>query len=244
MTKPILFIASFGLLMAACSTSKTVASGPTVRFAGPVPTSVKGNVVDLDLAATGITIVKPDGDTSGKTGHYHIFIDREPVAPGQVVAKEPGIVHSPQNPTKLTGLSVGRHRLVVVLGDGSHRRIGSSSAEATVAVEGPSIHAKAPATVTAGSPVVVDVAVTGVTLVKADGDATDKTGHLHVFVDREPTATGQPIPKEAGIIHTAEKRIAIPGLTAGEHTIWVVLGNGVHVPFDAPVLDKMTVTVV
>ena len=37
---------------------------------------VKGNVVSLDLASTGLTIVKADGDTSGKTGHYHVFIDR------------------------------------------------------------------------------------------------------------------------------------------------------------------------
>ncbi|HEX2063905.1 MAG TPA: hypothetical protein VHE80_05745, partial [Acidimicrobiales bacterium] len=40
---------------------------------------VRGNVVSLELDADGVTIVKADGDDSGRTGHYHVFIDKEPV---------------------------------------------------------------------------------------------------------------------------------------------------------------------
>jgi len=49
-------------------------------------------------------------------------------------------------------------------------------------------------------------------MVKADGDTSGRTGHLHLFVDREPTAAGQAIPVEAGIIHSAETRIEVTNL--------------------------------
>jgi hypothetical protein len=233
------------VLTAACSgggSAKNAAQ--TLRITSPARgTSVQGNVVSLAFGVAGITLVKADGDTSGRTGHFHVFVDREPVAAGQVIPKEAGIVHSAENPLKLTGLSVGRHRLVVVLGDGTHRRVGSARTETTVTVDGPSVDATAPATSAAGQPVVLTVKVEGVTLIKADGDASGRTGHLHVFVDRDPTAAGQPIPKEAGIIHTTDTTIAVPDLAPGEHTLWVVLGNGNHVPFAPAVLDKVTVTV-
>jgi hypothetical protein len=35
----------------------------------------------------------------------------------------------------------------------------------------------------------------------------------------------------------------VSGLEKGEHTIWVVLGDGTHKAFDPPVIDKLTVTV-
>jgi len=129
------------------------------------------------------------------------------------------------------------------LGDGTHSRIGSAQDTVEVTVEGPSVDATAPATITPGQPLPIDVAIEGVQLVKPDGDTSGRTGHLHAFVDKEPTP-GQPIPAgDPAIIHSATSPITINGLTAGEHTIWIVLGNGAHVPFDPPVADKLTVTV-
>lgn len=205
--------------------------------------NVSGNVVSLDIATAGIDIVKADGDTSGKTGHFHVFIDREPVAAGALIERAADVAHSADNPVVLAGLGVGNHTLTVVLGDGAHRRIGTASARTTVDVKGPSLDATAPATIPAGKPLSIDVTVQGVTLVAADGDTSGRSGHIHVFVDRSPTPAGQPIPRETGIIHTATSPVAIEGLTPGEHTIWLVLGDGVHVPFSARVEDKVTVTV-
>jgi hypothetical protein len=132
---------------------------------------------------------------------------------------------------------------VVVLGDGAHHRLTGTPAETTVTVNGPTVQASAPATVSRGDPVTVSVTVTGVTLVTADGDTSGKSGHLHFFVDKAPTPAGQPIPKEPGITHTAKTTLTIPDLSPGDHVIWVVLGNGAHLPFDPPVEDKVTVTV-
>jgi hypothetical protein len=240
-----LILAALALLLAACGdTAGTAQNGPSLKIASPkTGSNADGNVVRLDLTATGINIVKADGDTSGKTGHFHVFIDKEPVAAGAVIERTAGIVHSADNPVVLTGLSVGYHTFTVVLGDGGHRRIGNASARTQVEVKGPSVDASAPATSAAGQPLSVEVKMQGVTLVAADGDTSGKTGHLHVFVDRDPTAAGQAIPKEAGIIHTAATPIKVEGLTAGEHTIWVVLGDGVHVPFAPMVADMLTVTV-
>lgn len=234
------------LTAAACGDkAKTTAElGPRLAIASPsTGTTVKGNIVSLDMTASGISIVKADGDTSGKTGHFHVFIDREPVAAGATIPKEAGIVHSAEDPITITGLSVGQHRFVVVFGDGNHTRLGTVKAETRVTVSGPSVDASAPATVAAGQPVTVTVKVEGVTLVKADGDTSGATGHVHVFVDRDPTATGQAIPVEAGIIHSASTTIEVPGLAKGDHTLWVVLGDGNHKPFEPRVGDKLTVTV-
>jgi len=187
--------------------------------------------------------VKADGDTSGKSGHYHVFIDRDPVAPGAAIPVEAGVVHSADDPIVLSGLAVGTHRLALVVGDGTHSRLGSMVAETTVTVEGPSVDASTPATSPAGQPVVLTVKVDGLTLVKADGDTSGTTGHLHVFIDRDPTPAGQPIPVEAGIIHTAESTIPVPDLAPGAHSLWVVAGDGTHSPLAPRVMDKVTVTV-
>ncbi|MEO7836892.1 MAG: DUF4399 domain-containing protein [Acidimicrobiales bacterium] len=204
---------------------------------------MKGNVVSLDLQSAGLAIVKADGETSGRSGHYHLFIDRDPVAAGAAIPKEAGIVHTTDDPVLLTGLAVGTHRFVVVYGDGAHVRMGATQAEVTLKVDGPSVDATAPASSPAGQPVAVNVKVEGLTIVKADGDTSGRTGHLHVFVDREPTPEGQAIPVEAGIIHSAETRIEVSGLAPGDHTLWVVAGDGSHAPLSPRVMDKLTVAV-
>lgn len=86
-------------------------------------TKVEGDTAVLTMKVGGVTIVAADGDTSGNSGHYHVFIDREPVKEGEVIPKEAGIVHSADNPIRVPGLSPGEHELTVVLGDGNHTRI-------------------------------------------------------------------------------------------------------------------------
>ena len=238
--KPLLVAVAFTLVSGACAGDREL---PRADISAPASgATVRGNVLTLDLKATGVDIVKADGDTSGKTGHFHVFIDKKPVAVGETIPKGPGIVHSADNPVKIYGLTPGKHTAVVVIGDGTHKRMGSASKTIHFTVAGPSVHASVPATNTAGQPVVVTVDVTGVKLVKADGDTSGKTGHLHLFIDRDPTPAGESIPKPAdgSIIHTADTSIPVPNLAKGEHTIWVVLGNGAHSPWKPPVMDKIT----
>ncbi len=249
--RAIVLIGVLALVAAGCgddddgeATATTTVGEARISIVSPANgASIKGNVVPLDLTATGIQIVKADGDESGRTGHYHVFIDKEPVAAGQTIEKAPGIVHDAADPVRVMGLKNGKHTLTVVLGDGIHKRIGTAQAKVEVTVEGPSVDATAPATIAPGQPLSIDVAVEGVELVKADGDTSGKTGHLHAIVDKEVTP-GQTIPlNDPAITHSATAPIVLNGLTPGEHTIWIVVGNGNHVPLDPPVMDKLTVTV-
>jgi hypothetical protein len=194
---------------------------------------VAGNVVRLDLTSSGITIAPANGDTSGATGHYHVFVDREAVEPGEVIPVAADIVHTAQEPIVIPGLSVGPHRIVVAFGDGAHRRLGVTEAGTSFTVTGPSVDASTPPNAPAGQPVTVTVV--------AEGLSPD--GHLHLFADREPTPTGQPVPDEPGIIHATGLTVAVPDLAPGTHTIWVVAGDAAHVPLDPLVMDKVTVTV-
>lgn len=256
----LLIVAISVLLLGACAQNETDAPDESVETSALEilepndGAKIKGNVVDLKVEVTGIEIVKADGDTSGDTGHFHVFIDRESVDVGEVIPREAGIVHSVDNPIRITGLSKGRHTFTVVVGDGAHNRIAlpnDDEAEATVTVEvqGPTVDATAPSEIAAGQDLTIEVTVDGVTLVAADKDQGSEgtTGHLHVLIDpaTAPAANGQPIPKDEKNIHTTETTIKILSsvLPTGEHTIWVVLGNKTHVPFSPLVLDKITITV-
>jgi hypothetical protein len=242
MTRSVVASFALALIVAGC------AQGEDKSFTiDDPPSSVEGNVVSLQATVEGIEIVKADGDTSGNSGHFHVFIDRDPVDVGEVIPKEPGVVHSAENPIKIYGLSEGEHTLTVVMGDGTHKRFGENlEQEITVDVEGPSVDGSAPATIEEGDDVTVGMKWEGVKIVKADGKRSKETGHLHVLVDPENApeagdAIGTPVDNK--IIHTTEKSVVVSGLKKGEHTLWVVLGDGQHYAFDPPVMDKLTVTV-
>jgi hypothetical protein len=246
----LVLLATLTLLVGACAgdsapeAATTTTSVSSLRITSPKDGAhIDGNVVTLAVQ-TAFPIVKADGDTSGHTGHLHVFVDRAPVKVGEVIPKEKGIVHSADNPVVVPGLTMGDHTLTVVLGDGTHTRITKSKATVHVHIHGPTVVATAPATLAFGKPLSIDVAVEGVQLVKADGDTTGKTGHLHAFVDVAPVAPGDVIPSgDPQIIHSATSPIVVTGLARGEHTIWIVLGDGTHTAFKKSARDKVVVTV-
>jgi Domain of unknown function (DUF4399)/Family of unknown function (DUF6130) len=229
------------------ATTATTPSASTValQIKSPAPgTEVKGNVVVLDLAVEGVTIQPANGDTSGKTGHLHVFIDRAPVPVGQVIPKEPGVIHTTDNPVTVAGLTPGKHKLAVAIGDGAHRSMSHTPAEVEVTVLGPAVEATAPASAPAGQPVTIQLKATGVTIVGANGDTSGKTGHFHLFVDRLPVAPGALIPTgDPDIIHTTETSVQLKDLAAGDHVVWVVIGDGVHRALDPPVRAKVMFSV-
>ncbi len=217
-------------------------SAPLAFVTAPAPL-VEGNVAVFDLRAQGVNIVAADGDTSGRSGHFHVFLDRTVPAPGAAIPKEPGILHTTDSRVTIEGLTIGSHRVSVVLGDGAHRRMGDALLERSFTVEGPSVTIAAPATVASGEVVPLEIKVEGLKLVAADGDRSGQTGHLHLFIDRPPTPTGQPIPREEGILHTTDTSVSLSGLNPGEHTVWVVVGDGFHQPFGHAVRAKTTFVV-
>lgn len=249
-------VAALLTLGAACEKSAVTETkeepGVSLELLEPAKgSSIKGNVVNLVLEVSGIKIVAAKDDPgTGGTGHFHVFIDRNPVLAGETIPSgQPDIVHTAANPVQLTGLSVGEHRLAVVLGDKGHVRLGDVEAGTFVKVGGPSVDGTAPATAKGGEAIKVEVKVEGVQIVTAASDKSNKdgaAGHLHIFVNKDPTAAGTAIPSgDPAIIHTASTSVEIPAnlLKVGENILWVVLGYADHTPFDPQVLDKIIVTV-
>ncbi len=257
--------AAVALIAAGCAKSSeqtTVAQpsgGPASFKLGSVPKTVEGNVVTIPATVSGITLVKANGDTSGKTGHFHVFIDKLPPVAGDTIPKAPGIVHTPANPIVLYGLKVGTHTLHVVLGDGIHRRLPAEQQTVTVDVKGPSVWGTAPATIAKGQPLTIqlhaqgfdvmpvsDSAMTHESASPAASSAAMQQGHYHVLVDpASPPKAGEalPAPEKDKVIHTGDSSVTVNGLAAGEHVIWIVGGSMSHMAFDPPVMDKVAVVV-
>ena len=249
--RALVLLAALAIVGAACATDDTGSDAtdapdddtPSLSI-GAVEESVGGNVVTLPVEITGVEIVKADGDTSGDTGHFHVFVDGEPVEEGDTIPRERGVVHSADNPIKVWGLEPGEHEFTVVVGDGAHTRIHEELEDSvTVEVEGPSVQATPTVD---GEDVTLELAAEDVEIVAADGSASTDSGHFHILVDpATPPEAGKIVPEaeEGKIYHTAEDSLAIEGLEKGEHIIWVVLGNGLHRAYDPPVMDKLTVTI-
>lgn len=246
-------VAVVAMVMPACGGDESAAAaraqrretaGEDLKVSGvPENGQLAGNVVELELSGAGVDIVAPDGDTSGRTGHYVVFIGRDPVGLGEKIPEARDVVETFEDTVTLAGFTNGSHTLAVVLADGAHRRLGTTAAEAAFTVVGPTLRATALQESPAGQPVVVSVAVEDVGVVPPEGSAAGGTGHFDVFVDREPTAIGTPVPTERGILHTGEQTIAIPDLGGGEHEVWVVLVRGDETPFDPRVADKVVVEI-
>lgn len=260
MRRGILLAAALVALGAACNKSESptiaVPTGSPAASPAATPVSVSitspadgaevgGNVVTVEMEAKGVEVKAADGDRSGKTGHYHVFVDKDPVAVGQVIPMEAGVIHSTTQPVTVPGLSIGEHTLTVVMGNGAHERLPGEAASVKVRVKGPSAKATAPATVKAGEPVNVSMSAEGVQIKAADGDTSGRTGHYHVFVDpaTAPTADGQVIPTNDKIIHTNQPTATVEDLQPGSHTLWVVVADGKHIPLNPLVATRLTVVV-
>lgn len=98
------------------------------------------------------------------------------------------------------------------------------------------------ATVT--SPVRVVFGIEGMGLVPA-GEKNDTAGHHHLLVDTDLADASVPIPADAQHLHYGKAQTeAEVELAPGQHTLQLVLGDYLHIPFD-PVIasEKITVTV-
>src|SRR5438034_9626108 len=100
LTVPVMMVA------AACGSGGGTKTASVAITSPPATSTVRGNVVTLDMSVKNIDIVKADGNVSGKTGHFHVFIDTTPVAAGQTIPKTAGIIHSTDDPLRVTGLRV------------------------------------------------------------------------------------------------------------------------------------------
>ncbi|MDR2214325.1 MAG: DUF4399 domain-containing protein [Nevskiaceae bacterium] len=98
---------------------------------------------------------------------------------------------------------------------------------------------------TVASPFKVEFGLSGMGVAPA-GVQFENTGHHHLLVDVDlPEDMSVPLANDATHLHfgkgQTETTVTLP---PGTHTLQLVLGDSLHIPFDPPVIsDKITVTV-
>jgi hypothetical protein len=83
--------------------------------------------------------------------------------------------------------------------------------------------------------------VSGFTLAPA-GTMDPGTGHHHLVLDAALPAAGAPIPSTPGVyIHMgqAQTEFELTDISAGQHTLIAVVGDGAHVPLSPWVVDTL-----
>lgn len=115
---------SDGMDGAAPAAQETAApSSNRVRITQPSDgATVDGPEVTVMLDVTGVEIV-PAGDTTGGTGHHHLYLDADLTPADEPVPSVPGsIVHMGDGSASYTFTEVepGEHRLIAVVADGVH----------------------------------------------------------------------------------------------------------------------------
>ena len=95
---------------------------------------------------------------------------------------------------------------------------------------------------TVSSPVKIVFGIEGMGLAPA-GEKNDTAGHHHLLVDSDLADAAVPIPADATHIHFGKAQTeASVELTPGKHTLQLVLGDYLHIPFD-PVIESEKITV-
>lgn len=92
-----------------------------------------------------------------------------------------------------------------------------------------------------GPAVTVRLQAHGLAIVPA-GDTTPNSGHHHLFLDRDLTPAGTPIPTEPGyIVHlgTGGDSYTFNSVTPGRHRLIAVVADAVHVPLQPWVVDTV-----
>lgn len=96
-----------------------------------------------------------------------------------------------------------------------------------------------------GPDVVVQLEVSGIDIVPA-GDTASGTGHHHLYLDTDLAPFDVPIPAVPGqVIHMGDgsSSFTFEGVAPGEHRVIAVVGDGLHVPLQPPVVDTVVFTV-
>jgi hypothetical protein len=93
---------------------------PSVRFVTPVDGAVVSPTFDVEMAVEGLTI-EPAGEIHENAGHFHILVDTDFVAPGELVSFDENHLHFGQGQmTTTVELDPGVHTLRLQVANGAH----------------------------------------------------------------------------------------------------------------------------
>ena len=135
--------------------------------------------------------------------------------------------------------------LVMALFAGCAAQTGGGSAMAPSA--GKALSITSPATISnVSSPLQVCMATNGYTVEPAKNGVNPGKGHHHLIIDEAiPADLSKPVAKDGTHIHMGDgSKCKTIELSKGQHTITALFAQGNHVPYNPPVTDAVTVTVV
>jgi len=131
---------------------------------------------------------------------------------------------------------------------------GGGAADDAASGEAPPAEAPAPSVtitepasgaVIEGSSVTIVLAVEGIEIAPV-AEGRMETAHHHLFLDKDLTPLGEPIPADdPQIVHKGDgsSQHTFEGLAPGEHRVIAVLANPVHIPFEPLAADTVTFTI-
>ncbi len=225
---------------------------PAVRFVTPVDGATVSPTFDVEMAATGLTI-EPAGEIHEGAGHFHILIDTDFVAPGELVPFDDHHVHfgGGQLTTTLE-LEPGVHVLRLQVANGAHIALDGPQYRDTITVTvagaqvvTPAVRFVTPVDGAVVSPTfAVVMAATGLTIEPA-GEIHEGAGHFHILIDTDFVAPGELVPFDDHHVHFGGGQLTTTlELEPGVHVLRLQVANGAHIALDGPQYrDTITVTV-
>ncbi|HEV1998337.1 MAG TPA: plastocyanin/azurin family copper-binding protein [Candidatus Dormibacteraeota bacterium] len=123
-----MLLGALALFLAGCSTESALPATDIAPFktdpkVGVSLASINGQDVTVNLSSTLFKAIDPAKATSPHVygeGHYHVFLDVPPTAPGEITPHAPGIYHTAESTYTIHGVKDGHHHLSVVLGFTDH----------------------------------------------------------------------------------------------------------------------------
>lgn len=229
----------------------------SVRIAMPTDGAVVPPEFEVVMAATGLT-VEPSGAPvagveRGSSGHFHLLIDTDFIAPDQIIPTSDNHLHfgAGQLTTTVT-LEPGEHVIRLQMADGLHVGLrGEEYRDAitvTVAADAssPQVMFVEPvdgATVPTTFP--VRWAATGLLVEPIGAVLEPGRGHFHVLIDTDFVPAGEVIPTDDAHRHFGAGQLSSElTLEPGEYTLRLQMANGAHIVLEgAEYQDTITITV-
>ena len=224
---------------------------PSVGFELPGDGATVSSPFDVVMTAAGL-VVEPSGDINEGAGHFHILVDTDFIAAGQVIPTDEQHLHYGQGQTAISlELEPGEHTLRLQFADGAHIALEGDQYRDTITVVveagtgSPAVGFEQPADgATVSSPFEVVMAATGL-VVEPSGEINEGAGHFHILVDTDFIAAGQVIPTDEQHLHYGQGQTTISlELEPGEHTLHLQFADGAHIALEGDQYrDTITVVV-
>ena len=228
------------------------AAEQSVAFFDPLDGTTVSSPFEVLMTATGL-VVEPSGEVNEDAGHFHILVDTDFVAAGEVIPTDEVHLHYGKGQTAVSlELEPGEHTLRLQFADGLHTALEGDQYTDTITVivvagdESPSVRFEQPADgATVTSPFEVVMAATGLT-VEPSGEVNEGAGHFHILVDTDFTPVGEVIPTDEQNLHYGQgQTTATLELEPGEHTLRLQFADGLHTALEGDqYTDTITVIVV